>query len=121
MSTETIVIVRDDLDGTEGAVPVKFSIGGKSYVIDLVSKNHDKLIRALAPFVEKGRRDTALMGPGASKVIQINRAYKYKAGVDFDATALKAWAAEQGIRVAQKGAIAADVVEKFLAETGARS
>jgi len=50
------VIVTDDLDGSENAETVSFSLGGVNYEVDLASKNRAKLEKALAPFTEAGRR-----------------------------------------------------------------
>lgn len=52
MATRTVLI--DDLDSsiTEGVEPVKFSLGNRSYVIDLGADNRAKLEEALAPFIK---------------------------------------------------------------------
>lgn len=45
----------DDMDGSEGAETVSFAFKGKAYEIDLSSKNVDKLMKALQPFIDAGR------------------------------------------------------------------
>lgn len=51
MATRTVLI--DDIDSsiTEGVEAVKFSLGNRSYTIDLGEANRKKLEEALAPFI----------------------------------------------------------------------
>src|SRR5579884_3723264 len=55
MATEILTIVRDDLDGTEGAETVEFAIDGTFFTIDLSDKNQERLRKCLAPFIEKAK------------------------------------------------------------------
>lgn len=69
MAQRTVLI--DDLDGTEGAETVRFAFNGANYEIDLNSKNVEKMMKALQPFIDKGRKTSAApkraaqLGPGA--------------------------------------------------------
>lgn len=71
MSKSVSVIITDDLDGSENAETVSFGFDGVTYEIDLGKKNWSRLKRALAPFIEAGRRrgtaaavaPAALVGP----------------------------------------------------------
>jgi hypothetical protein len=45
------VVYTDDMTGDPGAEPVRFSIDGTSYVIDLADKNSKKLRDFLAPYI----------------------------------------------------------------------
>jgi Lsr2 len=56
MSKNVSVIVTDDLDGSEHAETVSFGFEGVTYEIDLAKKNRAKLEKALAPYIEAGRR-----------------------------------------------------------------
>ena len=56
MSKSVSVIVTDDLDGSENAETVSFGFDGVTYEVDLAAKNRAKLEKALAPFIEAGRR-----------------------------------------------------------------
>jgi hypothetical protein len=56
MAKSVSVIVTDDLDGSKNAETVSFSFGGVTYEVDLASKNRARLEKALAPFIEAGRR-----------------------------------------------------------------
>jgi Lsr2 len=46
---KTQIFVTDDLDGTEGAGPVRFGLDGENFEIDLSEGNHSKF-RELASF-----------------------------------------------------------------------
>ena len=56
MSRSVSVVVTDDIDGSENAETVSFGIGGVTYEVDLGSTNKARLEKALAPFMEAGRR-----------------------------------------------------------------
>lgn len=85
MATEIVKIVRDDIDQSEGAEPVEFTLDGVSYTIDLAQKNAEKLRKALAPFIERatvveapkvpkgGRKAPA--GPSNARDVQAQRAW----------------------------------------------
>jgi len=56
MAQTVIVQLTDDIDGGEADETISFALNGKSYEIDLNSKNVDRLREAFAPFIEKARR-----------------------------------------------------------------
>jgi hypothetical protein len=56
MAEQTRVIITDDLDGSEGARTYAFSWQGTSYEIDLIDAHRDEFLRALAPYIDAGRR-----------------------------------------------------------------
>jgi len=56
MSKSVSVIITDDLNGSEHAETVSSGFDGVTYEIDLGKKNRSRLRRALAPFIEPGRR-----------------------------------------------------------------
>lgn len=56
MATVTRTKVVDDLDGSDGAKTIRFSIARAQYEIDLTPENVDGLYEALAPFITKSRR-----------------------------------------------------------------
>jgi hypothetical protein len=55
MATKVTKTLIDDLDGAEASETVRFTIGGKSYEIDLSAKNAKQLDKLLDPY--KARRD----------------------------------------------------------------
>ena len=54
MATKVTKTLIDDLDGTEASETFRFAIGGKSYEIDLSTKNAKQLEKLLEPY--KARR-----------------------------------------------------------------
>lgn len=52
----TIVEISDDLDGTPDARETTIGLDGVVVVIDLAQHNRNRLVDALAPYVENGRR-----------------------------------------------------------------
>lgn len=110
----TKVIMMDDLDGHDGEDVTKrdFEVSGVTYTIDLGDENYKKLeelLTALTPYIEK-----------AVKVRQAGRARKTAAdgGTRLRGHSngdVRAWATEQGIEVSERGKIAEEVYEKFVA------
>lgn len=54
MARKITEVLIDDLDGTEASETVRFTVGGRSYEIDLSTKNAAKLDKILTPY--KARR-----------------------------------------------------------------
>ncbi|XAS74014.1 Lsr2 family protein [Micrococcaceae bacterium Sec5.1] len=98
MATKTIITFHDDLDGTEAHQTVSFSVEGTSYEIDLSDAHAEQLRSALGPYAAaargvKGTRKTRSPQPENEKV--------------------RAWAKENGIHVASRGAVSRKVVELY--------
>lgn len=99
MARKVLVTLTDDLDGNEAAQTVSFAYQGKSYEIDLSDKNVAKLEKALAPFMEAGRKS------GGRR--------RSHGGSGIDARAIRAWAAEQGIALSSRGRIPREIIEQY--------
>jgi hypothetical protein len=56
MAQTVIVQLTDDIDGGEADETVTFALNGRTYEIDLSTKNADRLREAFAPFIEKARK-----------------------------------------------------------------
>lgn len=99
----TKILTIDDLDGSENAVTVRFSLGDTKYEVDLALANREKLEKALAPFIEAARevagRPTA---NGQSGVI-------------------REWAKNRGMSVPAKGRIPGDITALYQAENTAHN
>ncbi|MEO3937464.1 histone-like nucleoid-structuring protein Lsr2 [Dermatophilaceae bacterium Soc4.6] len=54
MAQRTIVTVTDDLDGGDGAETVTFSFKETVWTVDLSSRNQQRLLKALEPFINAG-------------------------------------------------------------------
>jgi Lsr2 len=103
MAQTVIVTVTDDIDGSEGAETVSFSFAGQGYEIDLSQKNHDKFKKGLQPFIDAGRR---VSRQGATRTAR-SRTSRNNSG------AIRAWAAEQGLTVSERGRIPASIMAKY--------
>jgi hypothetical protein len=103
MAKTTVVTVTDDIDGSDGAETVSFSFDGQSFEIDLGPKNMDKFRQSLQPFIDSSRRVTR---QGTTRSARPRSSRK-------DSGAIRAWAAEQGLAVSERGRIPAAVVAKY--------
>lgn len=103
MAKTVSVVVTDDLDGTPDAETVAFSFNGQGYEIDLGQKNLARFQKSLLPFMEAGRktaRRKASTSPrgGAARI---------------DRAAVRAWAAQQGLKVSERGRISSEILSKY--------
>ena len=98
--------LTDDLDGSD--IPagkgetVPFALDGKSYEIDLRTKNAAALRTALAPYVEVARPIKPMRG---------GRATRHAVGPD--ARTVKEWARANGYEVNDRGRVPAHIREAF--------
>ena len=106
MARQNSVSLIDDIDGTKAVETIRFGIDGASYEIDLNRKHAGNLRKSLGEFVEHGRKAKPTGTPA-------HRFSKTKANGMPRAAAIRAWAAANGITVATRGRIPADVVEKY--------
>jgi hypothetical protein len=105
MAKKTVVLLEDDIDGSEAKETITFSLDGTEYEIDLNEGHANELREALARFTEAGRKVAGGRGRPASRT-------RSSLGGQ-DAKAVRLWAAENGIQVNTRGRIQADVVEKY--------
>ena len=103
MARSVSVIMTDDLDGSDDAETVSFGFGGVVYEIDLGQKNRAKLEKALAPFIEAGRRV-----PRGGR-----RRAADRSAASVDRGAVRAWAKSVGIKVPERGRISADIMRQY--------
>ncbi len=111
MARREIVVLQDDLDGSEKDVrTVKFGFEGAHYEIDLGPKNFDKLAEALAPFVEAARKDNSSRrsaGP-TTKAKNLSaaeqRAFNQR---------VREWAKSQKQKVSERGRVPAKLIEAY--------
>jgi hypothetical protein len=103
MSKSVSVIVTDDLDGSANAETVSFGLDGVAYEVDLAEKNRTKLEKALAPFIEAGRRVP----------VGGRRRRASRSGSAIDHTAVRAWARASGLKVSERGRISADIMRQY--------
>jgi hypothetical protein len=112
---ETTVTLIDDFDGGTAAETLTFAVDNKVYEIDLSKANAREFRQALRPYVERARaahRDgSSHRARGASSRTRSPRREGY------DRSEVRAWAKSNRIKVAPRGRIANDVVEKWRSAT----
>lgn len=105
MAKKTVVLLEDDIDGSEAKETISFALDGSEYEIDLNEGHANELREALTRFTNAGRKVSGGRGRPAART-------KSSQGGP-DAKAVRMWAAENGIPVNTRGRIQAEVVEKY--------
>jgi hypothetical protein len=106
MASKTLILLQDDIDGSEASRTVRFGFEGAEYEIDLSDKNAEKLHKALEPYLNAGRKvrgGRRSSGSAATRTTVI------------DTRAVRKWAEANGIAVSARGRISADVLEQYRA------
>ena len=101
----------DDIDGTEAEGTVRFALDGAEYEIDLNAKHAAALRKALARYIDAGRRST-----GAAR--RPARSGRRASASGVNTTEVREWAKAQGIEVKDRGRVPAELVVRFKAATG---
>ncbi|MFE7526298.1 Lsr2 family protein [Kitasatospora sp. NPDC057542] len=112
MAQRVQVILEDDLDGGSADETVTFALDGVAYEIDLKSANADKLRGLLAPYVEKGRKQSGRLAGGARRPGRGGAARPSGGGAP-DTAKIRAWAKEQGLEVNDRGRVPSNVREAY--------
>lgn len=108
----------DDLDGTVLEVgsgeTVLFSLDGTAYEIDLTDDNADALRAALAPYIAAARSVSARGGGSTSPSRGGSSGpRRQKRSGQRDYTPIRAWAAENGYTVSERGRVPAAVLDAY--------
>ncbi|MDQ0867464.1 histone-like nucleoid-structuring protein Lsr2 [Arthrobacter globiformis] len=106
MARKTVIILEDDLDGSEASEEVQFAIDGTEYEIDLNEEHADELRQALGRFANAARKSSGGRGRPTGR--------RAPAG-GIDAKAIRQWALDKGLQVNSRGRIQADIVEQYQA------
>ena len=106
MAQQKSVTLIDDLDGGKAAETITFGLDGASYEIDLSKKNATALRKAVADFVEHGRRVKAGAAPAKAQRRPVPRQGPNPAAV-------RLWATAQGISVSARGRVPADLIAQY--------
>ena len=109
------VITTDDLDGSADAVTVEFSFDGTSYSIDLSTKNRAAFEKALKPYVEAAATTSRSRSRSGSTSRPRSSRRGSSSSTRTDTAAVRAWAAEQGIEVSERGRISREIVDAYRA------
>ena len=104
MAKNTTVTITDDLDGSNNAKEVSFSLNGRTWVIDLSAKNRAALEKALKPYIAKATEQGQKSRRG--KAARTSSRAKPRT----DLSAVREWAKSNGHQVSDRGRISADVL-----------
>jgi hypothetical protein len=111
MAQKTIVLLTDDLSGGEADETMTFGLDGKSYEIDLTTKNAEKLRKLLAPYTEAGRKTGGRATGSRGRAVTDKRNGQ-------DTAAIRAWAKANGYDINERGRVPANIREAY-EKTGA--
>lgn len=107
MAQKTIVELTDDIDGTQAAETVRFALDGVAYEIDLSESNAATLRDSIARFVQHARK------AGATGAAANRRQAASSTG--YDPSAVRAWAASNGVNISARGRIPSAVLAQYRA------
>jgi hypothetical protein len=107
MATKTLMVLVDDIDGTEGAQPTTFGLAGRVYEIDLCPENLEMLEQALAPFLCAARQ----VAVRAWIPLQRNGGASGLSREELQA--IREWATTQGIDIGDRGRVARTVIDAY--------
>lgn len=108
MAKKTYVQLVDDFTGdsiADGAGrTVRFAFDGAEYEIDLSNENIEQFTSDIERYVRASRRTSGRRkGNGSSS----------RSGGSSETAAIREWAESQGLKVASRGRIPADIVERY--------
>jgi hypothetical protein len=105
------VTLVDDIDGSSADETLTFGIDGVFYEIDLSKTNAKKFRESLNAYVGAARRSGRSSRAGRPRG-RAGRA-KAAAGSAAPTSEIRAWARSKGIKVNERGRIAADIVARY--------
>lgn len=110
------VTLVDDVDGSEAAETVYFSLEGRHYEIDLSAENAAKLRDGLALFVAAARRSDGARRPRTTRAGDNNPP---RSTIDRAKGAeIREWARQRGYKIAVRGRMPGWVLEAYRNEVG---
>jgi hypothetical protein len=106
------VMLIDDLDGSEGAETITYTLDGQEYEIDLSEENAEKFRTALAPFIEKSR---TVERPAIMTLAPVRTGRRQRSGGSGrdDISQIRAWAESQGLDVSTRGRIKKEILDAY--------
>ena len=103
MARKVLIEMSDDLDGSPATQTIRFGFQGVEYELDLNDENAAEMTHWLQNYISHARRVGGQKRPAP------------RASSGTDASAVRAWAHENGIDVNKRGRVPADITAKFLA------
>ncbi|WP_309130568.1 Lsr2 family protein [Brevibacterium sp.] len=108
MAREMRLVLTDDLDGSEAAETVRFSIDQATYELELSSENAEKLRQTFAPYVAKARRVANTGGRGRR-----SNSGSGGSGPKRDTAKIREWAQANGYQLGDRGRIPQEIVQAY--------
>jgi hypothetical protein len=106
------VILVDDLDGSEGAETLRYTVDSQEYEIDLSAENAEKFRKGLQTYIEKSRPVEA-PSPTPSGGRGRTRRSSASGRSREDLSSIRAWAEANGHDVAPRGRIKQEIIEAY--------
>ncbi|WP_458112377.1 Lsr2 family protein [Arthrobacter sp. R1-13] len=108
MAKKMVILLEDDLDGSEANETVNFAIDGVGYEIDLNDRNAAELRLVLDRYVSAARRSSApSRGRGRPRAtVQVTSP---------TSSEVREWAKAQGLSVNERGRVQAAVMADYVA------
>jgi hypothetical protein len=105
------VMLIDDLDGSEGAETIKYSVDGQDYEIDLSEKNAERFRSMLREFIDKSRQ---VEQPPVLTLAPARTTRRSSGGSGRDDIAqIRAWAESQAVQVNARGRIKKEIIDAY--------
>lgn len=109
-----MALLVDDEDGDEATQTIPFAYRGVEYEIDLSERQVTALDAMLAPYLENARPVMAKRTKARRPTAKASKTNKSsKSSVPADPSQVRAWAKTQGIAVADRGRVSADVMRQY--------
>ena len=105
MAKKTVILLEDDIDGSEASETLSFTLDGAEYEIDLNNDHANELRQALERFTSVARKTSGRSSRPAAR--------RSSSQAAPDAKAVRLWAIENGLKVNTRGRIQSDIVEKY--------
>ena len=106
------VMLIDDLDQSEGAETIRYSVDGKDYEIDLSEQNAQRFRDALKEFIDASREVEQPPVLTLTPARATRRQSSSGSGRD-DIAQIRAWAESNGMDVSARGRIKKEIIEAY--------
>jgi hypothetical protein len=108
MAQRTVVMMTDDLDGTEAQQTIYFSLDNRDYVIDLNDKNAAAFRAQFEQYIEAGRKHDSAASARPRRAVR-------GAAAEPDPSAVREWARANGHEVSERGRVSLKIIDAYRA------
>ena len=103
------LMLIDDLDESEGAETITYTVNGQDYEIDLSEENATRFYDVLGPYIEKSRHVQRRPAPTPRRG---DRRRSSGSGRD-DIPQIREWAESQGLDVSARGRVRRYIIDAY--------